>query len=232
VWGGKQILLVLAVALGGASTPKETPTSSSWVSDPSDPNNVAIEKAIRLTLKKPEGAITNEDLKQLKYLDLASDKLTDISSLPKSSPFNYITFRSNQITDISPLKHYPTLTRLTLNYNNVSDLSALRNCKLLKRLDADRNDITDLSPISGLTKLESLALKRNRRLVDISPIVGLTNLRSLIIVETKVSDIKFLKNLKKLERLALNDCPNISKEQIDELQKALPNCEILSNPKN
>ena len=216
--------LILAVVFIGCGT-------TSWVSDPSDPNNVAIESAIRLTLKKPEGAITNEDLKTLKYLDLASDKLTDISSLPKSSPLNYITFRSNQITDISPLKHYPTLTRLTLIWNNVADLSALRNCKLLKRLDADRNNITDLSPISGLTKLESLLLKRNRSLVDISPIAGLTNLKFLNIVETKVSDITLLKSLKNLESLTLNDCPNISKEQIAELQKALPNCKIEHNAK-
>ncbi|SVB74911.1 uncharacterized protein METZ01_LOCUS227765, partial [marine metagenome] len=32
-------------------------------------------------------------------------------------------------------------------------------------------------------------------------------------------------------RLSLGDNPDLTKAQIDELQKALPKCKILSNPK-
>ena len=42
---------------------------------------------------------------------------------------------------------------------------------------------------------------------------------------------KELENLTQLERLYLKDNPDLTKVQIAELQKALPKCEIFSNPK-
>jgi hypothetical protein len=64
----KQILLMIAVValVGGCgATSKETPTSNSWVSDPSDPNNVKIEKTIRGALKMPTGELTKADLERV-----------------------------------------------------------------------------------------------------------------------------------------------------------------------
>ena len=60
--GMKQVLLILAVValVGGCAS-----TSTSWVSDPSDPNNVKIEAAIRESLRWPVGEITKEDLEQI-----------------------------------------------------------------------------------------------------------------------------------------------------------------------
>jgi hypothetical protein len=43
--------------------------------------------------------------------------------------------------------------------------------------------------------------------------------------------VKGLEKLTRLTRLELRDNPAITKAQIDELQKALPKCDILSNPK-
>jgi|TARA_B110000263_G_scaffold51530_1_gene43123 uncharacterized protein YceK len=62
----KQVLLMIAVValvVGGCgTTSKETPTLNSWVSAPSDPNNVKIEKTIRGALKMPTGELTKADL--------------------------------------------------------------------------------------------------------------------------------------------------------------------------
>ena len=43
--------------------------------------------------------------------------------------------------------------------------------------------------------------------------------------------MKGLEKLNQLERLYLEDNPDLTKAQIAELQKALPKCEIISNPK-
>ena len=46
----------------------------------------------------------------------------------------------------------------------------------------------------------------------------------------QLTDVKGLENLTQLKELFLDDNPALTKAQIDELQKALPNCEIESNP--
>jgi hypothetical protein len=43
--------------------------------------------------------------------------------------------------------------------------------------------------------------------------------------------VKGLEKLTKLEFLDLRDNPDLTKAQIDQLQKALPKCDIRSNPK-
>ena len=59
VWGMRYFLLMIAVvALVGCGT-------TSWISDPSNPNNVKIEKAIRKGLRKPEGELTKAQIDQL-----------------------------------------------------------------------------------------------------------------------------------------------------------------------
>jgi hypothetical protein len=65
----KQVLLMIAVvALVGCGT-------TSWVSDPSDPNNVKVERQIRGAFKKPEGELTKADLEKVTRLYLDSNKL-------------------------------------------------------------------------------------------------------------------------------------------------------------
>ena len=73
----KQLLLICAVvALVGCGT-------TSWVSDPSDPNNVKIEKKIRSKLKKPAGELTKADLEKVHTLFLNDLQLTDVKGLEK-----------------------------------------------------------------------------------------------------------------------------------------------------
>ncbi|MDP7269662.1 MAG: hypothetical protein QF408_16040, partial [Pirellulales bacterium] len=75
----KQLLLICAVvALVGCG---ETPTNWNWVSDPSDPNNVKIEKLIRKRINKRTGELTEaalEKLTQLEVLHLNDNKLTNV----------------------------------------------------------------------------------------------------------------------------------------------------------
>ena len=47
----------------------------------------------------------------------------------------------------------------------------------------------------------------------------------------KLTDVKGLEKLPKLTFLNLLNNSDLTKAQIDELQKALPKCDIISNPK-
>ena len=59
----------------------------------------------------------------------------------------------------------------------------------------------------------------------------LTQLKGLLLNGNQLTDVKGLENLTQLTKLHLKDNPALTKVQIAELQKALPNCKILSNPK-
>ena len=61
-------------------------------------------------------------------------------------------------------------------------------------------------------------------------LVKLTQLTKLYLHDNKLTDVKGLEKLTKLEVLALSGNPDLTKAQIDELQKALPKCKIYSNP--
>ena len=82
-------------------------------------------------------------------------------------------------------------------------------------------------------------LRRNRqrslglRFVKLprNPQANLEKVTILILTNNQLTDVKGLEKLTKLERLGLKDNPVLTKAQIDELQKALPKCEIRHNAK-
>ena len=58
----------------------------------------------------------------------------------------------------------------------------------------------------------------------------LTQLKELYLNNNQLTSAKGLEKLTQLEGLVLGDNPDLTKAQIDELQKALPKCDIRSNP--
>ena len=167
----------------GATAKKDE--AEGWVSDPSDPNNVKIEKAIRKSLKKPTGELTKADLEKVTELELDGEQLTSVKGLEK-------------LTQLESL-HLP--------HNKLTNVKGLEKLTQLKELPLDDNQLTSVKGLEKLTQLEGLWLPRNQ----------LTN-------------VKGLKKLTRLTELDLIDNPDLTKAQIDELQKALPKCKISSNP--
>ena len=60
---------------------------------------------------------------------------------------------------------------------------------------------------------------------------NLTQLKVLVLSKNQLAGLpKGLEKLTQLTELRLDDNPDLTKAQIAELQKALPNCKIISNP--
>ena len=60
---------------------------------------------------------------------------------------------------------------------------------------------------------------------------NLTQLKVLVLSKNQLAELpKGLEKLTQLMSLNLKDNPDLTKAQIDELQKALPRCKITSNP--
>ena len=89
-------------------------------------------------------------------------------------------------------------------------------------------------PIGELTKADckkvtKLSLLGNQ-LISVKSLEKLTRLKSLNLRANQLTDVKGLEKLTQLEDLWLEDNPDLTKAQINQLQKALPKCKIYSNP--
>ena len=84
---------------------------------------------------------------------------------------------------------------------------------------------SDLNLVRELTNIKTLELL-NTSVTDLSPVKDLINLEELVIRVSPVSDIEPIKVLKNLKLLLLEDCINITDEQIEELKRALPDLKI------
>ena len=83
--------------------------------------------------------------------------------------------------------------------------------------------------LKKLTQLTYLHLESNQ-LTGVKGLEKLTQLTSLDLGRNKLTDVKGLENLTQLTSLNLRYNTDLTKAQIDELQKALPNCRITHNP--
>ena len=112
-----------------------------------------------------------------------------------------------QLTSVKSLEKLTQLESLHLSHNKLTDVKGLENLMQLKELPLDDNQLTDVKGLENLTQLEGLWLPRNQ-----------------------LTDVKGLKKLTRLTELDLIDNPALTRAQIDELKKALPKCDIRSNP--
>ena len=96
-------------------------------------------------------------------------------------------------------------------------------------LNLDDNQLTDVTALQELTQLKELYLYNNQ-LTQVTGLKELTQLTSLYLNGNQLTDVTALKELTQLTRLWLRGNPDLTKAQIDELKKALPKCEIKSNP--
>jgi len=110
----------------------------------------------------------------------------------------------------------------------IYDVGALGDLRRAKELDLTGNHINDLAPLANLTNLEDLLLDRNR-VTDLSALTSLKNLKNLGLEDNRITDLTPLSQLKQLKSLQLKNNPRLTKDQVQKLQQALPDCKIDSN---
>jgi len=99
----------------------------------------------------------------------------------------------------------------------------------VNELYLDGNQLTEVpKELEKLTKLTSLYLDGNQ-LTDVTGLEKLTKLEELHLYVNQLTSVEGLKKLGGLKVLSLRDNPDLTKAQIAELQKALPNCIIGSD---
>ena len=165
------LLMITIVTLAGCGKKEET----SQKSEPTEavPANIAdpiVEKAIRIHLKKPKGALTEADLEQVTRLHLSSTQITDagLKEVAKLKQLEYINLNGTQITD-EGLKEVANLQRLTslhLSSTQITDagLKDIAKLKQLSSLSLFATQITDegLKDVAKLQQLKSIDLFGNK----------------------------------------------------------------------
>lgn len=121
-----------------------------------------LEAVLREALAKPSGALTEEDLASLSYLDASGDSLDD----------------SERIVNLTGLSYAVNLEELRLDYHAISDLGPLWSLKKLQVLSLIYNRIGSVAPLASLPQIEFLDL-RNNQIVEISALWGLRDLGHL-----------------------------------------------------
>ena len=199
----KQLLLICAVValVGGCHAGNKNMAEKAKAA-------ILIEEAIRKAAKKPKGDLTKADYEKLQELLLGSHHLTEVpKGLEKLTKLETLVLEDNQLTNVKGLEKLTKLTELYLGANKLTNVKDLEKLTKLTELHLHNNQLTNVKGLEKLTQLEKLVLDRNQ-----------------------LTSVKGLEKLTQLTRLDLADNPDLTKAQIDELQKALPKCDIYSNP--
>jgi Leucine-rich repeat (LRR) protein len=126
---------------------------------------------------------------------------------------------------------YEKVTELDLSNKQLTEVpKGLEKLTKLTELDLSFNQLTDVKGLGKLTQLERLSLSFNQ-LTDVKGLEKLDQLWGLYLTNNKLTNVKGLEKLTQLTNLSLERNPDLTKAQIDELQKALPKCKITHNAK-
>jgi len=159
------------------------------------------------------------------FLDLADRFSIDLSPLEELEYLNSVGFYMVPLNNIEPLSSITNLRNLSLEYTEVRSLEPLRGLTNINVLVIMNTPISDLEPIKDLVNLKTLILN-NTEVSNFEPLKRLKGLRRLDILHSSICDLEPLKALTELESLSLRYSENITNEQVEDLQKALPNLRI------
>ena len=130
---------------------------------------------------------------------------SDIEALSCCHDVRFLDLGHNkQLTDLSFVRSMPKLEVAILAMCDWSDASPLADCPELEYLEMQSTQCGDISPLSGLKKLRHLNMANNLGISDITPLYSLTE----------------------LERLWIGSWTVIPNEQVEEMRRRAPHCEI------
>lgn len=129
----------------------------------------------------------------------------DVVVLQYCDGCKYLDLGHNEsLTNVNFAYGMPNLEVAVIAMSPITDISALASCPHLEYLETQTTSITDLSPLSELKELRHLNICNCKELYDITPLYGLTE----------------------LERLYIGCITPIPQEQVEEMQRRAPDCEI------
>lgn len=128
-----------------------------------------IEEAVRLTVEKPQGVLTGEDLQRVTEIYIVGDGAYASREEFDAARERWHTAgeRRGSVVSVEELEKMPNLEMVHIFGEHIADISPLNNLSRLKELELGYNDITDISVLAGKQQLYCVGLSNNP-LQDIS----------------------------------------------------------------
>jgi len=212
------LYLVAILALTGIMVPAHAQQVS--IPDPE------LNDAIRQTLQKFSGPLTEQDMLQLTTLSACCRNITKLQGLEAARNLTRLSLDRNLLTDFSVASGWTNLLRLDLSFNSLTNVSIPGNLTnlitlliegnqltslnlpdglgALARLDLDNNRLTHFTVPSGMKGLASLSLAENQ-LTSFTLPAGLTNLATLSLSENQLTNLVLPTDLNLLESFNVGD---------------------------
>ncbi len=146
------------------------------------------------------------DFAKIEYLGILDKELSDIRMLEK-----FTNLKGLSLCDI----RFPE-DKIPLWMSLLGKIGVISKMKV---------ELLDFSILKKFPDLNTLNL-RGTQIRNIKFLTDLKKLKSLDLRNTQVCDLTPIKKLTNLKTLNLGYCPDITNEQIEDLQKALPELEI------
>ena len=162
---------------------------------------------------------------KLGFFNLEEKFPLDLSTLEKLTNLEALGISDTTVKNFKTLENLTNLKELYLVGKEVCNIEPVNKLTKLKTLFISNTQITDLEPLRGLNNLQILIIY-DTQITDIEPLRGLNKLQELHIYNTPVANLEPIKGLTNLQKLKLHGSNNISDEQVEELQWALPTLRI------
>jgi len=204
----------------------------SWFYQESRPDPASakiIREVAAKQLAKDPNDLTDDDFAKITEIHFQQLQLSDIKLLKKFTNIRGLYMGSITCPSKSIPKWISIMAKVGIikpNKRIALNISPLKKLNTLEKLVIQDMPIYDTEPLTSMTNLKYLVLE-NTSITDIRPVRNLHNLKRLFLDGTEISNLEPLKNLKNLEYLNIKRCENITEEQVKDLQKALPNLEIV-----
>lgn len=102
------------------------------------------------------------NLKNLKYLDVAVNYLTNLRGIEKLSKLETLIVSQNNLKSLSGVQNLNNLTKLDVYDNKIKNISEIKNLHQLMYLNISNNSIKNVKYISNLTELKTLYASKNK----------------------------------------------------------------------
>lgn len=175
-----------------------------------------------IRIDDPDVFVGLDNLTQLAFLQ--RHQTINVQFLRKAHYLKKITLDYGNIDNIDGLSYLINLQSLSLNHNHIVNIAPLKFLDKLEFLSIAHNQLSDIATLSELKNLTSLDLSHNQ-ISNIDGLAQINTLQTLYLNNNQIGTIDALLELKALQFLSLENNP-IGQDDIQKLQKALPNCLI------
>ncbi|MDT8860356.1 carboxypeptidase regulatory-like domain-containing protein [Alkalihalobacillus sp. MEB130] len=160
-----------------------------------------LEAEIRRTFGFEHRSITEDDMKELSYLSIYYNDISDLKGLETAVNLRGFYLYGGSVTNIDVLAELPQLRDLHLSDLGIEDLSVLTSLTNLSYLSLTNMDLEDISFVSEFTNLYDLNLSNNN-ITDISPLQD-HSVYYLLLNNNQIEDLTPLLSLLNLTDVAL-----------------------------